>query len=207
MALTEESFRSNEEIYFWWWLEDVVKHGIILSYQYEPEALILVPEATILQEKMSKTKAPKPFLTTLKITQQQTYTYDFKVIWNPAYQDVLFTRIDRILKMTTCFFYAKETEEGLASFVDVKGGFSPASSSSDIRFTLKQAMTYRLYKIYVQKVIVVASYKHKLERRYRGLFVETFIPERYLFTDKSGLNRKINFQFKTTQEWLSTLKK
>lgn len=203
MALTEESFRSSEEIYMWWWLEDAKLHGIVLDYQYEPEALILVPERFVIVKKYSKTKVPKPIMDKLVLTHEQTYTYDFRIVWNPDYEGRLFDRIDRISEMKS-FFKAQADKDGnICSYIDIKGGFAASASTSDVRFPVKQAMAFHIHSIYVQKIVITASVKNKLGRRYTGLFPQVFIPERYLMTDKGKQNRVINFQTKTTKQWLS----
>lgn len=196
-----------------WWLEDAKAHGIVVDWQYEPKAWELCEQHDLLyyKERVTKTKTPKTIreMNSKTMIEKQTYTCDFKIVWNIKYEGILFKRYDRILKgALTPYFWAREEESQLevydVTYVDVKPGFAQQGQQSFVRFPVKQAWVYDKYGVYVQKLIITQSLKHKLGRRYSGLFVSTFVPERYLLTDSGGQRRKINFEFKTIQEYVKS---
>lgn len=216
-----------------WWLEDAIKHGIVLEWQYEPKGWVLCEQGDILVTKFKSNKAKTPYTDTKTLIEEQTYTCDFRIVWNPVYEGVFFKRYDRIVKDQSPFFYAKEeaipletpfereksnlevyqktgflpyTEQQFAhilvTYIDIKPGFAQASQQSFVRFPVKQAWVYDKYAVYVQKIVTLQSVKHKLGRKYSGLFVSTFVPERYLLTDSGNQRRKINFDYKTIDSYV-----
>lgn len=198
-----KEFRSSEEIYMSWWLEDAVKHGLVKSFEYEPPAFVLSEALHVLTKRVKKLKkGDKIEIDAKSILQVQTYTCDFRIIWTDAGALVFTKRIDRIIEDNTPYFYATEEEGELVSYIDVKPGYSNVAQASSVRFPVKQAWLWQAHRKFVQKVIVVQSVKTKLTRRYSGLFVETYVPLRYLLTDKSEQKRTINFNYKLAEDYV-----
>lgn len=202
-----DQYKSSEEIYMAWWLEDAVKHGIVLRWQYEPKGWVLCEQGDILVTKFKSNKAKTPYTDTKILIEEQTYTCDFRIVWNPEYEGVFFKRYDRIIKDQSPYFYALEESDDIhdlmyVTYIDIKPGFAQASQQSFVRFPVKQAWVYDKYGVYVQKIVTLQSVKYKLGRKYSGLFVSTFVPERYLLTDSGNQRRKINFDFKTIDSYV-----
>ena len=57
-------------------------------------------------------------------------------------------------------------------------------------FRVTQKWMYDKYRLYIELVILP------------NLFKTTFVPRRYLITDKGKQSRKINFDIKLVNEWI-----
>lgn len=198
-----EKYRSSEEAYMSWWLDDAVRCGFVKSFEYEPPAFVLSEALHVLTKKVRLLKkGEKTEIDAKSILQIQTYTCDFRIVWTDAGAFAFTKRIDRIIDDDTPYFYAMEEDGELVSYIDVKPGFRNTAQASSVRFSVKQAWLWQVHKKFVQKVIVVQSIKAKLTRRYSGLFVETYVPSRYLLSDKAEQKRKINFNYKLAEDYV-----
>ena len=169
--LSDGKYASWEELYFSWYLDDLVDQGYVSHFEVQPPAHSIFPRTTItwVQEMKSKTK-----LVDSPVMQESTYTTDFKIHWtkkalgvfcngNPCKQRPYFLGVQ-----SHDFLEEYETE------IDVKGANTSANvrgNHSMITFPLKQKMLYNAKGIFAQKVIPIK------------LFKDTFIPTRYFYTD------------------------
>lgn len=161
-------YDSREEIYFVWYLDELQAAGYIEHYRYQPEPFSLFPPVKYNWIKPLKTKK-KTMTTTL--LRAHSYQADFEIYWCPMAEEVFFNNN----KITDAPFVAKY----LVSFIDVKPDYDMQNMTR--LFHINQKWVHQQYGIYVQKIVP------------QELFKKTFIPERYLFTDKSLKPRKIDF--------------
>lgn len=168
---------SNEELFFWWWCEELQDKGYILKHVREPKSFVLSDTVKYLHIKKNK-----PTESTL--LREHHYTPDSGIIWtNKAigiFTEVTETLVSKLLisdSTNTCY-------------VEVKPSYDQNNMTR--LFTINQKWIYQKYDIYINKVIP------------EKLFEQTFTPTRFLFTNKSKQKRKIKFKVRTLQEYLST---
>ena len=190
----ESKYRSKEELYFSWWLDELVEAGYVESYEYEPYSIELIKLVKYRWEKKLKTKSKEMESTLL---QGLSYTPDFEIRWseecfyNSNCPKILWFNSGKTMKSG---IYAKHSKDNCGdifavSLVDVKGEFDRNKSNST--FSIIQKVVYDSTNgVYIEKVVP------------KKLFANTFTPKRYLVTDKSGKARKIKWKVKTLGEYI-----
>jgi len=166
----KQDFDSKEEMYFSWYLDELVDAGYVRNYDLHPREFILTNKQTVQVEKQLKTKVKvieKTFL------QPHVYTPDFYIRWLHNADDIFLSKI----KGSGVFWAA--TPVLIDSFIEIKPTFSRYNMARV--FSLNQKWMYNKYGIYVQ---LIKPFK---------LFKDTFTPVRFLTTDKSGQARKLNY--------------
>ena len=202
------NFKSNEEKYFHWYLKELINCKIVTSFIYQPKPFILFEPVSLSYRKQLQTKVKT---TDVALLQDHQYQADFMFFWNPDtsnIQEKLFIGLTDTLstsykqypfvanfsKKRNCYY----------SLIDVKGTYN--QNDAWRRFSIEQKWVYQNFKIYVQKII---THPHVTRTGkmipMNALFSNTFLPERFLLTDKSGKKRKINYQFKLIKEYLHNI--
>ena len=183
---------SQSEVYFEWWLEECKAKGLVLSWE-RAKTFVLRPPLVFDFNQNYKVQAP--LIKQISVLKDIRYTPDYKVVFNGAlkgkmfatvqdgfiseygrdnvpgniWQEILFLNTQSILEEpNTLYFDVKPPSQALK--------FSGALGSSR-DFPIKQRMMYEEHGIFVNKVI---PYGQK-----ECLFTKTFLPKRYLWTDKS----------------------
>ena len=174
------NIRSDEELYFYWWLEEL-KSKKLCNYIYEPEVFSLFKGDKHIIKFKSCSITPRSV----------NYTPDFIIKWSEKLRGILFSIAETNDKKSV--FVAFVRDSNLISYIDVKGGFTRGrgSNSSAITFPLKQKWMLQKYNIYVQKIIPVGIFNKKKNIQ-EGLFVETFTPAKYMITAK-GHQRELKY--------------
>ena len=196
-------YDSAEEEYFSWYLDDLVEAGIVKKY-FKPRAVTLIEKKTV-DIALTRSINQKTLL------NQLTYTPDFVIYWEDVKDVIPFIKSYYIntKEGDKCFFYytvLKESEGGhMQSVIDVKPNFNSSRAHSNTSFPIKQKLMFDMYDTLVQKVICYPNGKKKGTRHH--LFPSTFVPSRYTLTDKSLKPRKINFDYKTLNEFLKCQEK
>lgn len=172
----QNEYRSKEEIYFSWWLDELIDSGHLLKYEYEQDSYVMSQKKTYTYIKQLKTKA-KTLSSTL--LNEHRYTPDFVLYWNQEKSKLPFLKdVDGSTKIDNHdLIYQRPTEP--FSVIDVKGTFN--RHRGDQEFSINQKWTYDKYGIYVNKVVPQKLFKH------------TFTPVRYLKTDSGTQDRKIKW--------------
>lgn len=179
---------SNEERWFSFFLDELFEAGYIKKYIPQPKGYLLSDTVSYQYEKQLKTKT-KTITTTL--IQRHVYTPDFLVLWNEKARGVFFnTKRDRKHLKAVPFVGMKEGSK-LFSVIEVKAGFSKFNMGREATLHAKWVM--EKYGHYVQRIVI----SNKV-----GLFKSTFAPQRYLKTDKSGVDRKLHFEPRTLKEFI-----
>jgi len=172
-------FASYEELYFSWYLDDLIKHGYVSKYELQPPAHVIFPRITIAWMEEMKTKLK---INEHPVLQEGTYTTDFKIHWTKKALGVF---CNGGASKRRPYFMGVQSHDFLEEYeteVDVKGDNTSANvrgNHSMITFPLKQKMLYTAKGIYAQKVIPVK------------LFNDTFVPTRYFFTDGGKSTRTL----------------
>ena len=149
------------------------------------------------------------------ILRPHQYQADFLIYWNKTAKHIFYAVIDDILQGTSFRydnypFIANKVSPGknysddieAYSVVDVKGNYS--QNDAYRRFSIDQKLVMDKVKIYVQKVIPVPSIsKEGKIKTPSAIFYRTFIPERFLLTDKDRKVRKIRFPVKSIKTYIT----
>ena len=129
---------SNEEWYFYSWLIECKKLGIVLDYEYQPKEFLLTEKFKYVPAFGNPKKKEKHMLA------DHVYTADFRIVFNKLYGE----KLSEYFKIP---LEAIDTNGDAVVFVDVKGGFN--RFAGDRNFSIHQKMMWDKYKIYVQKIV------------------------------------------------------
>jgi len=202
------NFDSKEELYFSWWLNDLVEREIVKSYEHKPRTFTLSEQRQFFELKPVKQRKGTEEMLIKNIPhtllQPCTYTPDFLINWNfDTFVGVDHTRnlfiksfpyVQQFEKKALFYAYATTLIPPTChSYIDVKGDVSirvAGNQTSTVVFPVKQKWAYQRYGIYINSIKVPS------------LFPKTFTPKRYLLTDITEKERKINFEVRTLNEFL-----
>ena len=178
MSLDLGIYRSNEEVYFSWYLDDLVKYGYVSWYKYESKTFKLLDEAKSTWDKKLKTKV---VATELHLFQDMCYTPDFEICFTEKALGVFCNGKPAIKRPYFIGVVEDEITNEYTTFIDVKGNAGSIygiKSSSVVTFPYIQKIAWDKLRIYFQKIVP------------QKLFNDTFTPSRYLYTDAGGQFRK-----------------
>lgn len=166
-------YKSKEELYFSWWLDELKSKGYIKKYEYECESLELAPplQNSYTEELKTKTKEKSETL-----IREHIYTPDFKIFWTEKAKGVFWDSGRQNI------WPFRQVGEDLTSYVEVKGGFD--SGNMTRLFIVNQKWLYSKLGIFVNLV--------KITNKKGGFFDKTFTPKRFMTTDLTNKPRKIN---------------
>lgn len=191
---------SQDEEYFEWYLNDLLKAGFIKDY-FRSSTINLTPG--IAYEYTQQLKSKEKELVRV-VAPNLVFTPDYTIVWNTKAENVFYHRydigkpIEKDLDKPKLFpmMLAKEIEsKEIVSLIDVKPDIQKRFNTfgSSATFVIKQALLYEKYNIIVDKVKV------------KSLMKATFTSTRYMLTDKSLKPRKINWDVKTLKEHLNKI--
>jgi len=181
---------SPEELWFRFWIDEVVEAGYIYSYHYHPEPYLLAPAFSYKYDKHLKTRTKE---LESNLLSPHIYSPDFLVNWHKSARGFFFLSISDQLNLKSVPFVAQETEDGnndYYSIVEIKAGFSKFHAGRE--FSINQKWMLQRFGVYVNKTIISNK---------TGLFKDTFCPEKFLLTDKAKQNRKLHFKSRTLEEF------
>lgn len=197
-------YRNNEELFFSYYLDELKKHNIIESYEYEPKSFLLSDEVTFNYTKITQLKTKvKVEEKTKALLHKHSYTPDFKIIPETiGYRRNIFSSNPKDFPIFIVSDYHEKYLGRCCNFVDVKGTFSRNLSTS-ITFPLNAKWMYQKYRIYVQKI------------KPFDLFKQTFTPKKVVeemkykrdYYKKGKLlakkgDSKLDYKYLNIEEWL-----
>jgi hypothetical protein len=168
-------FDSPEEVYVYWWLQELLEHGIIshISYQPDPITLFNALECRVVKElKSGPAEADYTFL------RSHVYTPDFSVGVTNLGRLLVFRDIYEVLPMWTMICSEADDLFTPTALIEVKPEYDKNNMTR--LFTLNQKWLLDKEGVFVNLAIP------------NKLFAATFAPERYLFTDSSTRQRSFN---------------
>ena len=180
-------FKSKEEQYFSWYLEELRENEFIYSWEYEPFSFNLSEEVRYSYTKRLKTKSK---IMDKVLLHKHEYTPDFVIEWTDKARGVLARHLHEASSTSDIFFLM---DDDRMSYIDIKPNFDKHNMTR--LFIVNQKWVFTLYEKYVQKVIITGSKN--------ALFQATFTPERYLTTDKTGHKRALEFEPVNLEEFLN----
>lgn len=183
-------YRSEEEKYFSWWLDELVSIGIVNRYMYESNTFTLSKAKSYPLLTIMKTKTK---LVEKSLLEGHEYTPDWCIEWNEQYLNRFFRLINDETCTVKCPFYAiRSTKDNKPySFFETKGSFDRGNMTRLFRIT--QKWLYDKYGLYVDLLKIP------------DLFKKTWTPDKYLKTNKTGQPRTINFPVRSLNEYLIKL--
>jgi len=188
-----EMFRSNEEWWFSWWLDELLDAGYVEDWEYESEVFTLSDPYRMPWEKKLKTKT-KPM--EHKLLEKCTYTPDFKIIWDESARGIFYHNIGDEFDdpKELPHFFAQEN----ITHIEIKPNHDFQNKTQQAVIKMKWLMQIG---VWCQLVIPSPKVTKGKVSHKNALFYNTFLPERYLYTDKSGQLRKINYKYITFKQW------
>jgi len=188
----------TQEEWFAIWLDELVRLGYVRSYTRHPETFILSEEVsrTILTKKLiykdTKRETIKEIRKKEVLLKACTYTPDFLIVWNTSAHMFYTNAMELLTGVKRNYFVSNRMAGTQVSYVDVKApaGYG-GTNRSDVSFPVKQKWLYQTQGILVNKVMLAPNKKVKVTTPY--LWLETFTPNRYLFTDKLTKQRTIRY--------------
>jgi len=188
-------FDSNEELYFSWWAQELIRFDIITKIKYQPKPFRLFKGTTVTYNQQLVTKI-KP--RTIELLKGHEYTADFLIYWNKNVKDILFTGWNEkgyhSVKKYPFIANYSEVKDCYFSVIDVKGTYN--QNDAWRRFSIDQKWVFQNFGVYVQKIIThPAIDKEGKLIPANALFPNTFIPDRFLLTNKDMKPRKINYKY------------
>ena len=196
-VISESPYKNKEELYFSYYLDELIDEGLLLKYEYEVQKFELSPDVQFTWTKKTQLK------TKLKVEHKEksllkacTYTPDFILYSLTEIEGLSSTSLmNDIPILLIC--------KGM-TVVDVKGAFAGRTNSTQYTFPLKQKWLYDNYKLYTNKIVP------------DKLFQDTFTPAKVIAEEvyrRDNKNRgikegdsKLKFNPLTIKEWLAKQK-
>lgn len=185
-----DNFDSKEELYFSWYLEVLRNWNFIRSWDKIETPYQLTEDLTI--EYLKPMKRVKDKILSQKLLSGRVYTPDFKIRWTEQAIGV-FTQDLKNGVLYKNKFTAPFISQGGISIVEVKGVFDNNNMTRLATNNIKDV--YEKYGDY----ITIAKIPM--------LFKQTFTPERYMLTDVSLKQRKINYATRTIKDFINSIPK
>ena len=167
-------FKSKEELYFSYYLEELKESGFIDDWGYEIHKWVLTDKVEMVYLKMmkSKTKADSKFL-----LHPSSITSDFTVFWNRKAENIFYSNPNIPVKdINKIPFVLKHIKPiSLISELESKQAYTFKANTSDVSFPYKQKFVYDKLNIFIQKIV-----PFNLKPKPVSLFYNTFVPKKAL---------------------------
>ena len=161
------NFDSKEELYFSWWLDELIEAEWVLSYERSTPILLFAKMVKHYEKKLkTKTKILQK-----TILPEHIYTPDFDVVFIPEFAE-------------KCEFFHNEG----GCVVEIKGDYDRNNMTR--LFKINQKWSAKELGIMVNLVKIPSFFK------------KTFTPKRYLLTDQTMRERKLNYKPRTLQQFM-----
>lgn len=172
-------YDSKEELYFSWWLKELVNQGYVKYFIHEPKPFHLSASINKTYLKQLKTREK---VESEELLKGHIYTPDFMVVWHESAEELFTELIDSNNKkkqgQALNTIISQEDEEGaVVSYIEIKPSFDQNNMTRLAK--LNQKWVYEKFDVFVN---IIIPEKH---------FNKSFTPERYFLTDNSMQPRKM----------------
>jgi len=182
----QHNFDSDEELYFSWYLDELVKKGYVDHWKKNDISFPITDGLKHTYIKPMKKVEDKVMVQTL--LNPSSYTPDFTIKWKLKALGIFVSKNNGTEKIDTPFI----CNNHMVSIDEIKGNFDSQNMTRLANNNIK-SVWYR-HKVYINMIKVP------------NIFNKTFTPSRYLLTDKSMKPRKINYKnVRTIQEFTEKL--
>lgn len=199
-------FKSKEELYFSYYLEELKEAGFIINWYYEKDKFELTPKVELPYKKQLVSKIKKDFEFLL---HPSSITADFTIEWDKSAENIFYLNPEIPVINVKDIPFRVLTDN--ISYVESKQARTFKANTSDISFPYKQKFVYLLHGIFIQKIV-----PFNLKLKPESLFSLTFVPDKVLkeeiykvnTKDKKGIithkpgDSKFLFKTKTLKEFL-----
>lgn len=202
----EQTLDSLEEAYFSWWLDELREAGFIREWRRAASHELFPPvtHSYVSEYKTPKTGQVRRKTKSKKLLSSLTYTPDFEIVWSlQAYARVFVpmaqcSGADLLVGDPGCRMIAQPSGGSQwTSIVEVKPRIVGRSSMNTGRLQLARATRAALFHL-------KGIYVHQVEigTNAGSWFDKTFVPDRFLLTNKTGKPRTINFPARSLGSFL-----
>jgi len=185
-------FDSQGEIYFYWYLQELISEGLITELEMQPESFILSKpiKHTYIKQLVTKTKEIEQSL-----VRGNIYTPDFKFKVTPkGLASGMFVKLSNKSKLD--FIKPIITEDNYC-FLELKPDqydLKFEDSNNMVRLARnKQKQVYDKHNVYIN---IIFHNRH---------FSKTFTPRMYIMSDGGNKLRSLKYTTRTLKQYLSTL--
>jgi hypothetical protein len=200
----DEKLDSKEELYFKWFVEELLAYEVITGYKYHPKPFLLSPGFDYeVHNKVKPTNKSR----VLSLLQDHEYTADFILNWTPKLKGILWEPISSVhydnLKNFQFLANYNKSLDIFYSVIDIKGSFVGPHNTTGITFPLNQKWVWAMYNVYINKIVThprLTKVGNSIPSN--ALFLKTFVPERFLLTDKDLTPRAIHYRKRTIAQYL-----
>lgn len=187
----EEDLDSKEELYFSWYLDELVDRGFVSNYTYHNMSFRMSDPVRVPWHEKLKTKVKSRERT---LMQGMEYVPDFVIVWTRDSRGVFIddpengcTRIPQFVVGHGVFL-----DDHDRSIVDTKGSYDP--NNMNRFFEMKRKWIWNDHGVFINKIV---PYK---------LFEKTFTPQRYLLTDRTLKTRKLHYDPRTLDQFMEIMR-
>lgn len=195
--ITEDGhvFDSMEELYFYWWVKELMDNGFIEKFVSQPEPFTLSSGLKMPYIKEMKKVANKELWK--DIIEPSVYTCDGLIKWNKKAEFIFYFDFDVFSTTHKGFGICKDKKmlelfvlRNSQCFIEVKPFFDQNNMTRLAKTNIK--WVWDKHQEFVN--LIVPS----------KLFMQTFTPKRYLRSDKDTTDRKIHFKVRSLEQFLES---
>lgn len=212
-----KSKKNSIELYFEWFLNELMENGYVEKYDREGERLNIFNQFNHKRLKTFKTK--EPVEEEFRFMNDLSYHYDYRIFWTEKAKYIFYEEYIEgepfiygkpiFVASKTLFTYRDGSEEyKIISLLDVKPPPQVARFTGHVStihtFPIIQKILFNLWRTYINKIVPIPT---KGSGHTVALFCTCFTPRRYMFTDAGKQGRKINFKVRTFEEYLEMKQK
>jgi hypothetical protein len=192
------ALHSNEELYFSWFLEDLKKEGIVITYNNIEKQFEI--GKTVKRTYIKKMKRIDDKIIEDIIVPSIIYTPDYFVKWDTTHPGTKFfigeywnNYKKYSIRNTPIVTIERHCSDNtLDTYIEIKPDFD------------KVNMT-RLFKR-TQLAILESTGTYVSLVKVPSLFKKTFVPSRYIYTDKKTQKRKLKYKAKSLKQFIKDKK-
>ena len=188
-AQRTDGFDSDEEMYAYWYFDELRKNGYVKDIVLQPESFNLSKQLTSTYKHEMKTKAK---MVQEEILKAHIYTADLLIVWEQKAKGIFYETINggtRMKKGLSKVKFVANTKAGdHVSTIEVKPSYDQNNMTRLAK--INQKWVWEKHGYFVTIMVPEKWFKN------------TFTPTRYLFTNKSGKPRSIKYGVKQLKEYL-----
>lgn len=188
--MTTQRHLSNEEIYFEWFLDELIELGYVKEYSYEAVTLSVTADSFEIREIDPLKRKTKLVIKDKILIPGTVYTPDYHIIWNEKAKDIFYLDVQDYEYYKQSLQYVPFFAEDRESFVEIKPTWDQNNMTR--AFMLKRAAlaSRGVDPVYINLI--------KIPK-----FFETYcMPKRYELTDKTAKPRNIKFEYTLITEYI-----
>lgn len=193
---TGQIFDSKDEMYMYWYFQELKDAGYIKGFIYEPKTYELGSgeerkRVVSYEQKKTKVSIKESYPMLLR---EHNYTPDFGVLWEEKAKDLFYCHHTEVISLTIPFTIFGNMPR---SVLEVKPDLrSSKHKGSRPKTAVSMKWLLEKYNIFTEEIF------------YEEIFFRTFTPKRFLLTDAKKGKRKLNQRrVRTLEDYVKIRKK